>query len=563
MRWAFLSSVMGRLLLNWRVGRVTPMPRSRAYAAIGLRSRPVADLVVKSDTRLDEFLRSNGVQQWRVPILAKYGGVVVVRGKKGPRVQLSGEATPLKAKDIVKLASPLPKPCADALQQEADKNWRDYAIAPGIDEEGAPLFNERMRKFLKVRTNTILIDTTQNLSMANVQGFLKGIATSELITHPIRDLIVAGHASGVSGVLKIDLTPQSTADFVRYEDLEQAVKDRSLIANVALMQPRPKGAGPARMRLFGCAVGRAAPFMTKLKEALGNQMLVSAPNNLLIGAEFSGRVGGSKFTGQLAYMDYAFRLYLVPPKTKPGKKRPARNKKDIVAAFAAATKVESDKSSARKLTQAQIDTSVPGQFQRQDRKYVTKAQWQAWVPDNPEDKRWFVRDPSHPAPTRHQIPNLVKLPVFPVRTDAPRQFQVRLGHKLWDDDPQTGPPNMPLAKDPGDDGGRKKAVKAWLQGDRRLIWTDKHPFPAYVRAGYETMDEFMDGFDWQFDYDATTKRLAYNAIRDEYAVEQPITNKLGVLMLDYYTEKPPPTALEKKIPIEMLLIQDRFFFTTY
>ena len=38
--------------------------------------------------------------------------------------------------------------------------------------------------------------------MENLQGFLHGIATSELITHPIRDLIVAGHASGVSGSLR-------------------------------------------------------------------------------------------------------------------------------------------------------------------------------------------------------------------------------------------------------------------------------------------------------------------------------------------------------------------------
>src|SRR6185437_14685491 len=164
-------------------------------------------------------------------------------------------------------------------------------------------------------------------------------------------------------------------------------------------------------------------------------------------------------------------------------------KKDIVAAFAAATKVESDGAAAQKLTQAQIDASVPGHFQRQDRKYVTKAQWQAWVPDKPEDKRWFEPDPFHPTPDRGQIPNKVQLPVFAIKRDAPRRFEVRLGHPLWDK-PQT----MPLLKDPGDEAGRKKAVRAWLEGDKRLLWTNKHPFPVYVRAGYETMDEYMDGF---------------------------------------------------------------------
>lgn len=515
----------------------------------------MADLIVKSDTQLDAFLRSNGIQQWRVPILAANGGIIVVRGKSGPRVQLAGAATPLRANDIVKLVSPLPKACVAALQKEADQNWRDYAIAPGVDAKGAPPFNERMRKFLRVRTNTILIDTKKNPAMENLQGFLHGIATSELITHPIRDLIVAGHASGVSGSLRIALTP-GDADVVTYEVLEQAVKQKSLVANVALMLPRPKGSNPPRMRLFGCAVGRAAPFMRKLKEALGNQMLVTAPNHLLVGAEFSGGKGKSFFTGQLAYMAYAFRLYLVPPKTQPGKKRPGRKKKDIVDAFVAATKAEADKDKAKKLTAGQINASPPSQHMLEDRTYVTKAQWNEWVPANPEDPRWFPPDPFHPGPDRHQIRNMVRLPVFPVRTNAPRQFQVRLAHP-WFQKPQT----MPLPKDPGDDAGRKKAVKAWLQG--LPVYTEKHPYPAYVRGGYETMDEFMEGWDWQFSYDAKQKQLTYNPIRDEYAVVQPVTNKLGVLMLNYYTQGPPPKRFAKQIPLEMLQINDRFFFTTY
>jgi hypothetical protein len=523
----------------------------------------VADLVVKFDTQLDAFLRPNGVQQWRVPILAANAGIVVVRGKGGPRVPLAGAATRLQANDIVRLVSPLPKACVAALQMEADQNWRDYAIAPGVDAKGAPAFNERMRKFLTVRTNTILIDTTKNPSMESLQGFLRGIATSELITHPIRDLIVAGHASGVSGSFRISLTPGSDANVVTYELLEQAVKQRSLVASVGLMLPRPKGTNPPRMRLFGCAVGRAAPFMRKLKEALGNQMLVTAPNHLLIGAETSPRKGRGKsfFTAELAYMAYAFRVYLIPPKTPRGKKRPPRKKKDIVDAFVAATTAEAGKAKAQKLTPDQLKASLPSPHMLQDRTYVTKAQWNEWVPANPEDKRWFPPDPFRPTPDRHQIPNMVKLPVlpvpvFPAQMDAPRQFHIHLA-RTWFEKPLT----MPLKADPGDDTGRKKAAKAWLQQDVR--YTDKHPYPEYVRGDYATIDEFMDGWDWQFDYDAKQKQLTFNPIRDEYAVVQPVTNKTGILMLNLYTKGPPPKRFAKEIPIEMLQIDDRFFFTTY
>jgi len=47
------------------------------------------------------------------------------------------------------------------------------------------------------------------------------------------------------------------------------------------------------------------------------------------------------------------------------------------------------------------------------------------------------------------------------------------------------------------------------------------------------------------------------------SVVQPVTNKLGVLMLNYYTQGPPPKRFAKEIPLEMLQVDDRFFFTTY
>ena len=100
--------------------------------------------------------------------------VIVVRGKSGPRVQLAGAATLLQANDIVKLVSPLPKACVAALQKEADQNWRDYAIAPASTRDGAPQFNERMRKFLRVRTNTILIDTKKNPAWRTCRAFCMG-----------------------------------------------------------------------------------------------------------------------------------------------------------------------------------------------------------------------------------------------------------------------------------------------------------------------------------------------------------------------------------------------------
>ena len=254
------------------------------------------------------------------------------------------------------------------------------------------------------------------------------------------------------------------------------------------------------MRLFGCAVGRAAPFMRKLKEALGTRCIVTAPNHLLVGAEFSGGKGKSFFTGQLAYMAYAFRLYLVPAE-------------DAARQEAPGTEEEGHRRRVRGRDeggggQGQGEEADPGSDQREpagpahaagphvrdegavERVGSGQPRGSPLVPAGsipPEGGP--ARDQEHGAAAR-----------VPGQDERAAAVPGAPGPPLVDK-PQT----MPLPKDPGDDAGRKKAVKAWLQGAAGLS-TEKHPFPAYVRAGYETMDEFMDGWDWQFDYDAKTKR---------------------------------------------------------
>ena len=191
-------------------------------------------------------------------------------------------------------------------------------------------------------------------------------------------------------------------------------------------------------------------------------MLVTAPNNLLVGAEFSGGMGSSYFKGQLAYMAYAFSLYLVPAEDAPGKKRPGAEEEGHRGRVRGRDEGwRRTRTRRRSRPSRHRSTRARRASHAEDRKYVTKAQWNEWVPDNPEDPPLVPAGSVPPRADRHEIRNMVRLPVFPVKTNAPRQFQVRLAHP-WFEKPQT----MPLPKDPGDDAGRKKAVKAWLQGRR-------------------------------------------------------------------------------------------------
>ncbi len=227
-----------------------------------------------------------------------------------------------------------------------------------------------------------------------------------------------------------------------------------------------------------------------------------------------------------------------------------------MAAFDAATAAEATKAKTAKQNPADPN-NIPGRYMLQDRKWVTKVQWKVWIPDKPEDPRWFPPNPFKKPPVvdPHQIKNIVRLPVFNKDTNAPRRYECRLGHEFF-----KNPQVMPLAKDPGTEAGRKLAAKADMQ--RMPINTAKHPLPQYVRYGYDTIDEFMDGWNWQFSYDAKAKTLTYNPIRDEYALIVPVT-KAGVLMMNYYQKKPPPNRFAKLIPILNLLFRDPVFFKIY
>src|SRR6266536_1831858 len=230
------------------------------------------DFVVDSDTRLERFLRRNRVMQWRIPILIANGGVKVFEASTKRELPLDGLKTRVSAGDTVRVVTPPPKPCADALQKEANTNCRDYAIVPGATPAAdrkkrgyKPKFDDLMEDYYTARPQTIVI---KNQAMLKLDGFLGGIATSDEFIHPIRHLIVVGHAS-ISGAIHITIGAASgVARAVNYEMLEEAVVKKYLVIDMDVMQPRPARTGVGELRLMGCSVGGQAPYMKKFKEAL-------------------------------------------------------------------------------------------------------------------------------------------------------------------------------------------------------------------------------------------------------------------------------------------------------
>jgi hypothetical protein len=459
------------------------------------------DFTVDGDTRLDRFLRKNRVQQWRIPILVAKGGVVVKRG--GVKLKLKDETARLEAGDKVTLVMPVPAACAKALQQEATDNWRDYAVAPGDTD-----FDKRLKKFVTARERTIVL---QSPLLFTFKGWLEGLATSDEITSPIRHLVFVGHG-GLSGVLKAAIE-QLPLDAITYEMLEDAVKKKTLVVDTDLFLPRPVEGGktyPPELRILGCLIGASAPFMKKLSEAFGRKLRIYAPKHLMVGAS----VGNPP--GEAAYVAYAFNVF-VPAKV--------------------GTKSELVDLLVKRNTKYVLENG----------KEVPKQYWKTWVPDDPNANFNGLKI--------REFRNPVVFPVLGSRDNAPRRFGAADLH-FW-----KGGYQIKLDKDTGKEADRKKAVKAALL--KRPDFQDTHPFPWYVRMGYKTMDEFMEGWTWNFSYDKKAKILSFDPVRIEYRMLQPIINEAKkTLVINYYPYRPDkvPKRFKGRLPVIQLNVGDPFYF---
>ena len=94
------------------------------------------------------------------------------------------------------------------------------------------------------------------------------------------------------------------AAHIAYEDLEAAIRARSLNVDPALLQPRPQDSAgtpiQAQFLVRGCRIGNAPAYLRKLKEALGNAMPVIAPKHFHIAAQ------QTRPAGFVEYMGYSF-----------------------------------------------------------------------------------------------------------------------------------------------------------------------------------------------------------------------------------------------------------------
>lgn len=453
------------------------------------------DYPVERRTTLEIFLSSKaGIQPWRIVHLINCKAIRVKRD--GSVMPLKGPGTLLQNGDTVQVDDPLPADCTKALAAIPAADYRDYALAPGTTP-----YDKEMAGVLDNRTQTIRL---KGFLVSGLADFIGALKNNPGVTTPIRHLIVASHANP-EGYLFIKLA-LIDANVITYEDLEKAEKEKSLVVDMSLLEPRPKdGSGNPVAPAFlfrGCRIGATLPYVKKLKEALGGHLTVIAPKHFHMAAHNPRPQGG------VEYMRYNFALNRATAFRKPD---------EAVKAFKAAG-----------------FTLIDGQP-------VPEKRWPLWIPTKDFGKTGD-----------RNVPARILSPITKNRESVPGMFRHRFRRLLA----QNG--SFALMKDPGTEAGRKKAVRDELVKLAR--YQDSHPFPEHVRYGYKTMDEFMDGWAWTFKYQPSNHTLFYNATRHEYVVSQPIVDPTtNSLILNYY---PSGKAKKKGKALEQLNYSDTRFFAS-
>ena len=292
--------------------------------------------------------------------------------------------------------------------------------------------------------NTTLIDKR---GLTTVRQFIKHLSDTTSITKPVGDLLLGMHAND-EGQLSIPMFP-GQRDWTKFETVEKTLSDASKSVKIpdALIGFTAGDPVTHVVHLKGCNIGRAQPFLVKLKEAFGGNVKIIAPNF------FHGATPGRK-EGMFEYMGYEYKVA-----------RP-----DLFPLKTGTRKVDRDKALA------EFDAM---QFPLIDGTTVPTADWDKFVPANPNQE------------FRTQFASTLGVTIGK-RTTIKTPFQYRV--TPIDFGPWTV--SYPdAASVPTDESGQLLDLEIDLKKDPRF--KDTHPFPQWQREGFANVTSFVSGYKWR------------------------------------------------------------------
>jgi hypothetical protein len=358
----------------------------------------------------------------------------------------------------------------------------DYAFVPG-----GTTFEVSARAYLRWRSPCAIVNTGD----VTLASFVDALSNSSSVNRPVNDLGIGCHGSEY-GLLQMQLDSQSPA-LATVDDV-MAVESRGTVTlPSAVLDPRPIVLGvplAAYVRIVGCGIGAAKPFLERLKAALGGHVLIIGTRHFDV---FQSITVGGAVQSVVRFFLYNFAV------TTP---TPFERKDDVVEAF------------------------HKKEFEWYDGTRVPQRAWEARVP------RDVVALGFKSTRFSADLPEGYELPPF----DG------------WDHSVEpVGPFTMMIPTNPFlTEAARRSFIRAEIKS--RPEFAANHPFPLHKQRGYASFDAFVDGYDWLEQPNASGAWMGY---RHVYLIQTPIfesadakkmlhdslspnaaTNKIGLLETD-------------------------------
>jgi hypothetical protein len=442
---------------------------------------------VDARRRVDDFLRRNGFQQYKILLLVAAGAVFRNDGEQAVR-PIKSEDEMVEDGDVVLVTETNPV-FVKSINDLKPSDFRDYVFSVDRDQ-----WFKSMADIVSLRGDNIRLDAATSFT-----GFVKALNADRKVTNPVRNLFVVSHASD-EGYLFTALDAVDVKS-ISFEDLEKVGSGLQIKPEALMPRPKDQGSGTRPfLHIRGCEIGRAAPYMIKLKAALGGNLTITAPLFYHVVDSIASP------PGRIEYFLYHFTVAAAAP---------YRKRADLVEAF----------------------KNKPA-FTDLDGKSIPAANWDDWVPAS------GLTQPSH------IVFSLAVSPVDNRKTKVKGYFKYRLRPFLKDS----------LAHFPASLRSEAKRVE-WLIDQVRKwpIMSPTHPFPAYVRYGYKSFDDFAAGWKWRVE--PTGDQFKINVFRHEYDVLPPVVEtSTRKLLLNFFSARGVKKPLK---PIILLPDGDPRFFGVY
>ena len=368
----------------------------------------------------------------------------------------------------------------------------DFAFAPGLDDQST-----RVRALFERRAATTLI---KGAGVSALRQFITHLDKTTSISKPVGDLVIGAHANNEGELFMPMFAGQGTS--TQFETLEITLKDATKSIQIPDRVIGFKTGDPVThaVHIKGCNLGQALPFLTKMKQALGGHVKITAPKL------FHG-VTPAPAEGVFEYMGYQFAI---------SRAQPFPNLKTA------------------------LDEWDAQQFSLIDGNTVPTDAWKTLVFKHPNVSR-FVN-----------VKSKLGIKIGKRATlSTPREYRVI--------PVQFGPFRIQFrdrGSVPQDDSSRLSEIEKKLAKDK--LFLDTHPYPGHKRQGFDRVIEFVSGHTWHCRQDGAElecigTRVLYMVV---FAITDPATAPPkgffgdGTLIFNFYPNaKSPLTALTSAIQV--------------